>query len=454
MCTVEVEKAPKLMVACGTPATPGMVVNTKSEKVLKSRKGVLEFLLINHPLDCPVCDQSGECDLQDNDYEYGPGGSRFLEDKRVFKEATTKKLSEEITLNMNRCIHCERCVRFTEDVTKTNELLMLNRGWKKELTTAGELGMHNSYQGCLADICPVGALTFSDFRFKKRVWFLEKKPSVCDRCSKGCNISVESEHGVVFRYKPRFNKEVNTHWMCDEGRKSYNDFMSKSRVVTPLLRSKGDDKDLVSTNWSTLYEELASFFESKGKLIVVIGTDSTSEEANSLLSEIKELNQGETEFRFHNGSEGVKTSSDDASLDDLLRRKDKTSNAKGLEALAIKPFDFSKDKGFDRAVIFMNGRSVPFESSIAKSQVFWGVWDREVLKSQKNSIHSVIPGLSTLEKQGTFINCDGIEQKFDSAIKPVGHSRGVSEILNSLKEFKTSGKTENPHQVVGKWGGV
>ena len=172
MCTVEVEKMPKLMTSCSTPAAEGMIVYTKSEKVLKSRNGVMEFLLTNHPLDCPVCDKAGECELQNYNFEYGPSVSRFQEEKRVFEEATTKKLSEKITLNMNRCVHCERCVRFTDEVTKSYDLVMENRGWKKELcVTDEEKGLWNDYQGNLADFCPVGALTWNDFRFEKRVWF-------------------------------------------------------------------------------------------------------------------------------------------------------------------------------------------------------------------------------------------------------------------------------------------
>jgi len=149
MCTVEVEKAPKLMTSCSTPAADGMVVHTRSDKVMKSRTGVMEFLLTNHPLDCPVCDKAGECELQDYNYEYGPGTSNFKEEKRVFTEATTKKLSDKVTLNMNRCVHCERCVRFTDDVTKTNDLVMVNRGWHKELEATTEAGLTNDYQGCL-----------------------------------------------------------------------------------------------------------------------------------------------------------------------------------------------------------------------------------------------------------------------------------------------------------------
>ena len=226
MCTVEVEKAPKLMTSCSTPAGDGMVVHTRSEKVMKSRTGVMEFLLTNHPLDCPVCDKAGECELQDYNFEYGPAKSNFKEEKRVYDNATTKKLSPLVTLNMNRCVHCERCVRFTDDITKTNDLVMVNRGWHKELEATTEAGLTNEYQGNLTDFCPVGALTWNDFRFQKRSWFLTRKASICDGCSKGCNIEVHSDADVVYRYVPIFNEMVNGHWMCDSGRNSYVDFMN------------------------------------------------------------------------------------------------------------------------------------------------------------------------------------------------------------------------------------
>src|SRR5690606_23651727 len=249
MCQVEVEKAPKLMTSCSTPAGDGMVVHTQSEKVQSSRTGVMETLLANHPLDCPVCDQAGECSLQNYNYTYGPSTSKMAEEKRVFTNKTTYKLSDELTLNMNRCIHCERCVRFTEDVTKTHELIMVGRGWKKQIITAGANGMNNDYQGSIAEICPVGAFTFNDFRFKKRVWFLKKKDSICDGCSRGCNITVDVEKNEVYRYRARFNEDVNSHWMCDEGRKSFHTYEKRESNVL-----KRDESGFQITTWRDALE--------------------------------------------------------------------------------------------------------------------------------------------------------------------------------------------------------
>ncbi|MEK6624569.1 MAG: 2Fe-2S iron-sulfur cluster-binding protein, partial [Bdellovibrionota bacterium] len=281
MCMVEVEKAPKLMTACSTPAADGMVVRTRSEKVLKGRAGVMDCLLSNHPLDCPVCDKAGECELQDYDYEYGPSRSAFTEEKRVFTKSSTRHLSDKIVLNMNRCVACERCVRFTDEVTKTNDLVMLNRGWKKELTVGEEeKGLFNEYQGCLSDFCPVGALTWSDFRFQKRVWFLRHDASICDRCSKGCNIEVHSEKEIIYRYIPVYNQLVNKHWMCDEGRLSYKTVTNSRRVIAPLLNVAGHGP--IATSWETLVPATTAIFKNASKVLLVVGTAATQEECESL----------------------------------------------------------------------------------------------------------------------------------------------------------------------------
>lgn len=281
MCTVEVEKAPKLMTACSTPATDGMVVRTRSEKVLKSRSGVVDCLLASHPLDCPVCDKAGECELQDYDYEYGPSRSSFVDEKRVFPKSSTRKLSDKIVLNMNRCVACERCVRFTDEVTKTNDLVMLNRGWKKELTVGDEdKGLYNDYQGCLSDFCPVGALTWSDFRFQKRVWFLRGNASICDRCAKGCNIEVHSEKEIIYRFVPIYNPKVNAHWICDEGRLSYKMVTNSHRVIAPLLEVAGHGP--TATSWETLIPVTASLLKNSSRALLVLGTDSTMEECENL----------------------------------------------------------------------------------------------------------------------------------------------------------------------------
>ena len=425
MCTVEVEKAPKLMTACSTPATDGMIVQSQSDRVKKSRSGVLEFLLANHPLDCPVCDQAGECSLQDYNYEYGPAKSKFVEDRRVWKEATTKRLSDRLTLNMNRCVHCERCVRFTEDVTKTGEFLMDNRGWHKELTTALDEGLFNEYQGNVADICPVGAITFNDFRFQKRVWFLKEKTGICDGCAKGCSIYADEEKGTVHRYRARFNAEVNSHWICDEGRVSFRSYQNPERVVQPLLKAQ---TALNATNWDTLIPWFSAELKSARKILLLIGTDASSEEAATLAQVLSTYTPAEVSVRSWNGTgDGVQGSVDDAPLDHLLRRRDHTANTRGIEGLGIKPWN-GLESGFELAIFFRSGRAT-LPPKMAAKEIAWGVFDQADIER----FIAVLPGLSTLEKFGTYTNCDGVTQSFETVIPGPGSAASVRKVLDGMK---------------------
>ncbi|HYX35725.1 MAG TPA: 2Fe-2S iron-sulfur cluster-binding protein [Oligoflexus sp.] len=425
MCTVEVEKAPKLMTACSTPAADGMIVHTQSEKVRKSRAGVMEFLLTNHPLDCPVCDQAGECSLQDYNYEYGPGTSEFREEKRVYGDAQTKPLSDRLTLNMNRCIHCERCVRYTEDVTKTSELLMNSRGWRKELTTALEEGLFNEYQGNIADICPVGAITFNDFRFQKRVWFLKEKNAICDGCAKGCSIYADQEKNVIYRYRARHNEAVNGHWICDEGRVSFHTYQDPERVVQPMLKAQAS---LVATNWETLVPWLMQSLSNARRVLLLIGTDATSEEAATLTQILPSFTKGEVVTRFYNGTNGVRQSSDDSPLDELLRRKDKTPNTKGMELLGLHPLT-EQDQGFDVAIYFRSGRAAIPAQKLGQVEIAWGVFSAR----EGERFAAVLPGLGTVEKFGTFTQCDGVTQSFEAIIQPHGASASVKKILDGMR---------------------
>ena len=429
MCTVEVEKAPKLMTSCSTPAGDGMVVHTRSEKVMKSRTGVMDFLLTNHPLDCPVCDKAGECSLQDYNFEYGPAESNFKEEKRVYTEATTKKLSDKITLNMNRCVHCERCVRFTDDVTKTNDLVMVNRGWHKELeATDPEKGLTNDYQGCLTDFCPVGALTMNDFRFKKRAWFLDKKASICDRCSKGCNIEVHSDKDIVYRYVPVHNEMVNGHWMCDEGRVSYNDLMNPVRIISPLIKH---NDTLTSTSMTTLMEEVKKAISSASSVQLVVGTDSTREEAALLKDKVAAAVNKSVAVSYHNGF--VNTSKDDAKLDELLRMKDKTANTRGVEEQGLTALQ-NGELTADLAILFRNGRAGIPKMSGSQKLILWGVWTADEIKAlPSKNVVAVIPGLATIEKSGSYKNVDGIVQKFHPAIIHRGGAQSAHQVVGLLK---------------------
>ncbi|MDH3687567.1 MAG: 2Fe-2S iron-sulfur cluster-binding protein, partial [Myxococcales bacterium] len=236
LCQVEIEGEPKLQIACDTPVRDGMVVRTDTERVRSAREGVMELLLLNHPLDCPICDQAGECRLQDHAFDYGVPAARTREPRRAAKKR--HDLGREIVFDQERCILCRRCVRFCREVTGTNELGVLRRGDRSVLETAPGHPLDNDYSMNVADICPVGALTTKDFRFKVRVWDLENVPGVCTGCSRGCNVEIGVARGEVQRYVPRRNDAVNETWLCDAGRLSYKEIGAPDRVREVSVRGE------------------------------------------------------------------------------------------------------------------------------------------------------------------------------------------------------------------------
>ena len=234
MCLVEVEKFPKLQIACNTIVTDGMVVKTDTEKVRQAVTGVLEFLLIHHPIDCPICDQAGECGLQIYYMKYGLHKSRYAVEDKVHKKKV-QDIGGQIILDAERCILCSRCIRFLQEVTGTGELEFFQRGDHSEISIFPGRPLDNRYTGNLADICPVGALTSKDFRFKCRVWFLRGAQSICPGCANGCNVEAYYKEQILYRLKPRQNDEVNRTWMCDPGRLEYKK-ANEARLLTPANR--------------------------------------------------------------------------------------------------------------------------------------------------------------------------------------------------------------------------
>ena len=245
MCFVEIEKLPKPpQTACTTPVSEGMVVHTKTEKVLKARRGTLEFLLINHPLDCPICDKGGECDLQDFTLRHGPGGTRFDLNKRHYQKPVP--VSERVMLDRERCILCQRCTRFSSEISMDNGLVMIQRGFRMEVGTAPDSAFDSVFSGNTVEMCPVGALTASAYRFKSRPWELKRTPSVCNNCSVGCNVRVDVRVDKVMRLMSRTNDEIDDGWLCDRGRWGFEFVNSPQRIRTPYIRRNGN---LVAATW-------------------------------------------------------------------------------------------------------------------------------------------------------------------------------------------------------------
>jgi len=254
MCFVEIEKVPKPpQTACTTPVSEGMVVHTNTEMVLKARRGTLEFLLISHPLDCPICDKGGECDLQDFTLRHGPGSTRFDQYKRHYPKPIP--VSEDVMLDRERCILCQRCTRFSSEISMDNGLVMIKRGFRMEVGTAPHRSFDSVFSGNTVEICPVGALTSSKYRFKSRPWELKRTPSVCNNCSVGCNARIDTRVDKIMRLMSRNNDEVDDGWLCNRGRWDFDFVNDPQRLRTPLIKRNGK---LVPATWEEAFYYIAT----------------------------------------------------------------------------------------------------------------------------------------------------------------------------------------------------
>ncbi|MEE2877256.1 MAG: molybdopterin-dependent oxidoreductase [Candidatus Neomarinimicrobiota bacterium] len=297
MCLVKVEGMPKLQVSCNTVVsdTPperkidgkyDMVVNTQDEIVQQERKNILEFLLLNHPLDCPVCDQAGECFLQDYAFRYGNAHSRFEEEKRV---NPNELLGSQIVINHNRCILCSRCVRFTREISGTNELFVEERGYRSKIAALDDKPLDNQLAGNVADICPVGALLSTDYIHKNRIWNLQEQSSVCQDCSVGCNVDVFYQKDQIFRLTPRENHDVNGYFMCDIGRYGFHRFEEIERVTLPLVKSDGN---FTESSWEEAIVKTAEELTNAGAKSAGVASPFHTNEANFILGRLMDGNIG------------------------------------------------------------------------------------------------------------------------------------------------------------------
>ena len=420
MCYVEVEKMPKLQTACSTMAAEGMVVKTQSEAVKKGRAGTMEFLLVNHPLDCPICDKSGECDLQDNSYNYGSQYMRHSEERRTFVDVD---MGPVIQKNMNRCIHCTRCIRFGDEIAGIHEMVAITRGNNIDITTIDGKQLQTAYAGNYSDICPTGSLTLKDFRFQKRAWMLKKTASVCEGCSKGCNMEIQHEGNKVYRCVPIENQAINKFWLCDEGRFNYHYTQDETRLLEPKVSVTGG---LSPSSWDDAIAFLKTSVSGEDPLFLV-GSDLTIEELK-IIQECVSLNHPKSKIQ-HFGTPGVETSAKDGPLDTILKMKSKTSNLNGVEKLGIPAFDSSVKT--NSVLVFRGGRAVLPKIS-AKVKIGVGVF----LEKETEGFQAILPGLAFTEKNGTIINHMGIEQKIRASVLPRGKCKTISEVLMLLTHKK------------------
>jgi NADH-quinone oxidoreductase subunit G len=311
MCLVDVEKAPKPMPACATPVTQGMIVRTKSDKAIKAQQSVMEFLLINHPLDCPICDQGGECQLQDLAVGYGGSGSRYEEEKRVvFHKDVGPLVSMQ---EMSRCIHCTRCVRFGQEVAGVMELGMSHRGEHAEIETFVGQSVDSELSGNMIDICPVGALTSKPFRYSARTWELSRRKSIAPHDSSGANLVVQVKNNEVLRVVPLENEEVNECWIADRDRFSYEALNSADRLRTPMIKQGGEWKEV---DWQTALEYVANGLNQISKdhgassIGALVSPHSTLEELHLASTLVRSLGSDNIDYRLRNAefakAEGVR----------------------------------------------------------------------------------------------------------------------------------------------------
>jgi NADH-quinone oxidoreductase subunit G len=421
LCMVEIEGNPKLQIACNTVVTEGMVINNNSEKVKDTVKWGLDFHLINHPLDCPICDQAGECGLQEQYMEYGKYDPEMAEKK--VKKRKVVDLGPTIVLDTERCILCSRCVRFTEEVSKTNELGIFNRGDRSEIGTFKDKPLANKYSLNTVDICPVGALTSKDFRFRQRVWYLKVADSICPGCSTGCSIQVYYNEEGAWRVKPRHNSEVNGYWMCDEGRDVYKFVNEKVRLTTALVKKSGQVKELSAKDAiQQASKQVRSQFEKNPNSVALVVTGQyTVEELQSLVGTFAK-EYGSTHIYHWRNNEATFDS-----FDGLLLRGDRNPNTKGLEKIfaqqAIKSTWLDLKQKIDSNVIdtlVVAGPENPaFFGDLDEKLALFGkvsnlIWlsagKTAALETMSGQIWQ-IPLKTFVEKNGTYINFQGREQK-------------------------------------------
>ncbi|MSR77764.1 MAG: 2Fe-2S iron-sulfur cluster binding domain-containing protein [Candidatus Omnitrophica bacterium] len=440
MCLVEVEKMPKLQISCHMTCQDGMVVKTNTEKILKTRQHILEFLLVNHPLDCPVCDQAGECWLQDYYMKHGLYDSRVNEDKLKKKKAYS--IGPTVMLDQDRCILCSRCVRFADEISKTHELGIINRGDHSQIEVFPGMELNNPYSGNVVDICPVGALTDKDFRFKKRVWYLRSTDSICSGCSRGCNIqiqySTERPHHAngerVIRLKPRYNELVNQWWMCDEGRYSYK-FHDHNRIEAILRR---EPHKVTELDWETAISEIAGKIQSAaGKIGVLVSPQLSNEDLWVIRRVFQENLKVKNLLLVSPNAEGFQ--------DDFLIRSDKNPNSKGAEQLGF-TYDATalqsllencRQGKLEGLIVFGQDLFSVLEANLvekALKALRWSVMISSNHNLLSESATYVLPAATYAEEEGTFTNFEGRVQKFERALYPLGASLPEWKILVNLSK--------------------
>lgn len=465
MCQVEVQGMPKLAISCATLVAEGMEVFTASDRATKARKAVLEFLLLNHPLDCPVCDKGGECPLQDYTLKYGPGESRFVEEK--IHRIKHQPIGPFVIFDAERCILCTRCVRFCQDVVGTAELGVFSRADRSEIGLSPGRSLDNKYSGNVIDLCPVGALTSRDYRFKARPWDLVKQvPSICGLCSAGCNIIVDVRHKEpeqqILRIRPRINDDANGHWICDEGRFGFHFAQDAGRIAGPLVRR---DVEFQAASWNEAIDHVADalsrILRERGpeSIGVIASSRLTNEEAFILRRLFGEsLGVPNIDYRVTRYQEP----GGDVPEDDLLRRTDKFPNSVGMGSMGIVPqaggmgtkemLTAAAEGRLAALFVFEEDLVAALSAECAVSEALNNldllVVHDLFMTSTAKLAHVVLPAMSFYEKDGTFSNFMGRVQRLRPALEPFAQTIPLADILRRIARLLGLAATEGTPEEV------
>jgi NADH-quinone oxidoreductase subunit G len=444
LCIVDIEGQPRPQIACNTQVTEGMKVSNTSEKLKDGIKWVLDFHLINHPLDCPICDQAGECGLQDQYMQYGKYNPEMAEKK--VKKHKVVDLGPTVVLDSERCILCSRCVRFTDEVSKTSELGIFNRGDRSEIGTADGKLLDNKYSLNTVDICPVGALTSKDFRFRQRVWYLKDSETVCNGCSTGCNVKVYFNKEGLFRVKPSYNEQVNGHWMCDEGRDTYKFVNTEVRLLKGRVSTSAGFEE---KSGGAVAKQASAVLKSAGADAALVLTGQfTVEEYESIV--LRFINDFKSKKIYHWNNN--KNQAND--FDGLLIRGDKNPNTQGLIKVLQKheistqwsDLENALKSGSVKALVVAAPENEAVYADLdmniqmfskAQNLIWMSTRRNKLVDDLKGSVFQ-IPLKSYVEKSGTFVNHAGLEQKFNRVTTIVSDALTLNQAGDLLAghEFK------------------
>jgi NADH-quinone oxidoreductase subunit G len=429
MCLVEVEGVPKLLPACTSVVQEGNVILTESDPALRAREGVLEFLLVNHPLDCPVCDQSGECKLQDYVSAEGRAMGRLAEPKRI---VGVDDFGGDVLFHGDRCVMCTRCVRFMREVAQDERLTIVQRGHKAVIDTFFDEGLEgNIWADNVIDICPVGALVSKDFLHKARAWDLDRLPSICPNCTQGCNITLQVRDNEVMRLKPRPNMEVNGHWMCDYGRLNYQWINRTGRVEAPLVR---DGDRLVPMSWSDALLRLAEAGRGVTAPVRSVASPFSSNEDLAALRRLADaFGGGPGEFRVETGEEVVLPG-----FPQLALRRERAANVVGAELLGLVRVGDPQGGGGLEGAAAHDGVLIVLGDDLSDAPGDFGtrarlfVYIGHVLGDAARNAHFVLPVTTFAEMEGTFTNVNRRVQRFWPSLQVPGMARPAWQVIGVL----------------------